>query len=79
MKMGIGRIIDILETKGEIVFIALGIATLPIWFPILVLWVVIDPKYRIKKILQTRKERNHSIEHGKKLSPLVASKHLQNL
>jgi hypothetical protein len=59
------KVFDFLEVTGEKLFFILGIATLPIWFPIMLLWVIIDPSYRVK-IWQSRKERIPSIESGKK-------------
>lgn len=41
--------IDLLNSIGEKVFIALGILFLPIWFPIICLWAVVDPPYRFKR------------------------------
>jgi hypothetical protein len=40
------KIFRTIEKLGEIPFIIFGIILLPLWFPALVLWVVLDPSYR---------------------------------
>jgi hypothetical protein len=41
------KIYKVIEKWGEIPFLAISIATLPLWFPLLALWVILDPPYRI--------------------------------
>jgi hypothetical protein len=41
------KLINTIERWGEAIFIILAILTIPIWFPIVVTWVVVDPTYRI--------------------------------
>jgi hypothetical protein len=36
-----------IERWGEPVFVVLAFATLPVWFPLLATWVIIDPFYRV--------------------------------
>ena len=36
-----------IEKWGEIPFLTFSIATLPLWFPLLALWVILDPPYRM--------------------------------
>lgn len=40
------KIFRTIEKLGEIPFIIFGIILLPLWFPAVVLWVVLDPSYR---------------------------------
>lgn len=40
------KIFRTIEKLGEIPFIICAITLLPLWFPALVLWVVLDPSYR---------------------------------
>lgn len=47
------------EGIGEKLFIALGIILLPIWFPLLCLWVIADPPYRILRLHFLRKRKMH--------------------
>jgi hypothetical protein len=37
-----------LEPFAEKLFITLGIILLPLWFPLVLIWVVVDPVYRIR-------------------------------
>ena len=46
--MGMERFFEFFENIGEKIFLIFGIVTLPIWFPVLALWVIFDPAYRIK-------------------------------
>jgi hypothetical protein len=48
---------NIYEGIGEKLFIAWGIILLPIWFPLLCLWVITDPPYRILRIQFLRKRQ----------------------
>jgi hypothetical protein len=49
-------LLKIFDRCGFSIFVALGFLTLPIWFPILWAWVVIDPPYRFtmlsKKVIK---------------------------
>ena len=38
--------LKILDRFGQPVFITLAVMSIPIWFPFLVVWVLIDPAYR---------------------------------
>jgi len=49
--------IDLINSIGEKVFVALGILLLPIWFPIICLWAIIDPPYRLKRKLRHNAKR----------------------
>ena len=41
------QFLKIIERWGEPVFVVLAFATLPVWFPLLAAWVIIDPFYRV--------------------------------
>jgi hypothetical protein len=41
------QFLKIIERWGEPVFVVLAFATLPVWFPLLATWVIIDPFYRV--------------------------------
>ena len=36
------------ESMCEIAFICIAIALLPVWFPCIIVWVVVDPYYRFQ-------------------------------
>ena len=51
------------ESMFEIAFICIAIALLPVWFPCIFVWVVVDPYYRfqlfkkgIRSLLKTDKK-----------------------
>ena len=51
------------ESMCEIAFICIAIALLPVWFPCIIVWVVVDPYYRfqlfkkeIRSLLKTDKK-----------------------
>jgi hypothetical protein len=50
--------IDLLNSIGEKVFIALGILLIPIWFPIICFWALVDPSYRLKRKLRRIAKRS---------------------
>ena len=41
------KIYNFIEKWGEIPFLTISIVTLPIWFPLLAFWVILDPPYRM--------------------------------
>lgn len=41
------QFLKVIEHWGEAVFIFLAVATLPVWFPLLAIWVIVDPFYRV--------------------------------
>jgi hypothetical protein len=45
-----------IERWGEPVFVVLAFATLPVWFPLLETWVIIDPFYRVSVWKSQRQE-----------------------
>lgn len=49
-----------IEKWGEIPFLAISIATLPVWFPILAIWVIVDPFYRIAMQKKINKSKGRS-------------------
>ena len=56
-----------IERGGEPVFIVLAFATLPVWFPLLATWVIIDPFYRVSVLKSQRLEA--SLKSSSRLSP----------
>ena len=55
------KIYNFIEKWGEIPFFTISIATLPIWFPLLAFWVILDPAYRMA-IRRNRGGRLKSIQ-----------------
>lgn len=41
-----GRIFGSFFAVGEVIFIVLAVLALPVWFPLLIIWIVIDLPYR---------------------------------
>jgi hypothetical protein len=46
-----------IERYGEIIFIIVMFLTMPVWMPVLVAWVVIDPFYRMSLWKQRWRDR----------------------
>ena len=42
------KLLQRIERAGEKTFIFFGIVLLPLWFPLLMIWVLWDPFYRIE-------------------------------
>jgi hypothetical protein len=61
------QFLKIIERWGEPVFVVLASATLPVWFPLLAAWVIIDPFYRVGVWKSQRREASQ--KPSSRLSP----------
>ena len=63
-----------IERWGEPVFVVLAFATLPVWFPLLATWAIIDPFYRVSVWKSQRLEA--SLKPSSPQKPQALEEHL---